>query len=171
LPSVIGRAPRLGVDRVLEAGAPRVRRGAHAGQRRLQALAVRRNDAPVEPGDGQRVAGFDDRVLRFAVELGVRLLKPRDLLAGFRRLAVVDEVRDRDALRQFLEPAHVIHVVVRGDGVVDLLHARIRQREHQPIGVAPSRIAAVDEDGLAGWRDIQHRFAAFGIDDVNLERL
>ena len=45
--------------------------------------------------------------------------------------------------------ADVIDVVVRADQEIDLLQPRLGDRRHDPVGIAPARIAAVDEQRLA----------------------
>src|SRR5215471_10880992 len=80
-------ADRLRVIRIVEASGPRHRREASAvriwfaasGKRRiLQDLPGGGDDPPVEPGDRNSIAGLDDQVLRFAIEVRVGRLKPLD---------------------------------------------------------------------------------------------
>ena len=58
--------------------------------------------------------------------------------------------------------------------MIDLLKAGISDRRHDAIGVAhcgSARIAGIDENGLAGWRDIKLGVTSLGIDDIDVERL
>ena len=73
-----------------ERRALRVRLAA-AGQRRLQRVARRRHDPPVEAGDRDLVARLDHQVLRLAVQLGIGRLEALHLLALFDRRPVIDE--------------------------------------------------------------------------------
>ena len=67
--------------------------------------------------------------------------------------------------------ADVIHVVVRGDQVVDLFHAGVGDRGHDPIQVSRTRKPRVDKGRLARWRHVQRGLAAFDVDDPDVERL
>ena len=93
---------------------------AAARQRRLDHLPGRRHDPPVDPGDRDLVSRLDDGVRRFPVQLGVGLLEARDLLTLFDAWTVIDEVLDRNALRQLLQTANVIDVIVGHEHIVDL---------------------------------------------------
>ena len=134
------------------------------------ALPGRRHDPPVEPGDRDLVPGLHDGVRRLAVQLRVRLLEARDLLALFDARPVIEEMLDRDPLRQLLHAADVIDVVVREQQVVDLLEPELRHDRHDPIGVAAAGIAGIDQQRLAGRRHEQRGLAAFGVDDIDVER-
>jgi hypothetical protein len=80
---------------------------------------------------------------------------------------VIDERADRDPLRELLQSADVIDVVVRGDQKIDLGDAGVLDRVHQAVGVTAARIAGVDEHGLSRRRDPQRRLSAFRVDHVN----
>ena len=110
-------------------------------------------------------------MLGLAVELRVGRLESLHLLALFDRRTVIDEGPDRNPLRQLLQSADVIDVVVRRDQVVDLRDAGVGDRQHEPIGVASAGVAGVNERRLPGGRDEQRRLPPFGVDDVDLQRL
>jgi hypothetical protein len=106
-----------------------------------------------------------------AAELIVRGLEVGDLLLRLGVGAVIDVGADRDPLRQLLQAANVVDVVVGRDQVVDLLDPRIAEHRHDAREVALAGIAAVDEERLAGRRHEQRRLAALGVRDVDVERL
>ena len=96
-------------------------------------------------------------MLRLRVELGVRGLKTGNLLAQRRdgslhRGPVIDEMRDWYALRELLQAADMIDVVVRGHQVVDLRHAGIGESRHDPVGVPATGAAGVHEHRLPARR-------------------
>ena len=75
------------------------------------------------------------------------------------------------ALRELLQPADVIDVVVREHQIVDLLQPGVGDDRHDPIGVAVAGIPGVDQQRLPRRRHEQRRLPAFGVDDVDVERL
>ncbi len=168
-------ADRLAVLRIvrvlarLELVAVRIRLAA-AGERRRDRLPRRRHDPPVEARDRYLVPRLEDGMRRLAVQLRVRLLEPRDLLALFDARPVIEEMRDRDPLRQFLHAADVIDVVVREQQVIDLLEPDLRHDRHDPIRVAAAGIPGIDQQRLAGRRNEQRGFSTLGVDDVDVER-
>ncbi len=83
---------------------------------------------------------------------------------------MIDEGPDWNAFRQLDQVADVIHVVVRGDQIVDLFHTRVSDRGHDPIQVSRTRETRVDEGRLARWRHVQGGLAAFNVDDPDVER-
>ena len=154
----------------LEVGAAGIRLAA-AGKRRLDRLAAGRHDAPVQSGDRQLVAGFDDGVLGLSVELGVSRLKAGDLLALLAARTVIDEVLDRHALGQLQHPADVIDVIVRRHQVVDLFDANLAEYSHDAVEVARAGVAGVDHHRLAGRRAEERGGAAFDVDHIDVEGL
>ena len=77
-----------------------------AGRRRAAAPSAPvppRHDAQVEAGDRQGVPRLDDDVLRLSIELGVAAWNPGTCSRLFDRRPVIDEVPDRNPLRQFLQ--------------------------------------------------------------------
>ena len=145
-------------------------------ERSLDHVPIRRDDAPVKSGNGQLVAGLRDHVCPGRVQLrigrsrevrGLRLLR-----VGLLVRAVVDELLDRQALRELLHPAEMVAVPMRRDQMVDPGHARILGGRHNPVCVADGagpRVAGVDENRLAGWRHVKDCVPTLDIDDVDLE--
>ncbi len=68
---------------------------------------------------------------------------------------MIDEMFHRDLLHDFLKPADVIAVIVRGYQKVDLLQTSVVDRGHDAVRIAPTRVARVHEQRLPGRRDIQ----------------
>jgi hypothetical protein len=83
---------------------------------------------------------------------------------------VIDEVRDRDALRERAQPADVVLMIVRADQVVDPRHPRGREHRHDAVAVARAGIPGVDQHGLSRRRDVERRLSALGVGDVDVER-
>ena len=131
----------------------------------------RGHDAPVEAGDRHPVARLRHDVLGRAAELLVGGREVLDLLFRLGVRAVIDVVGDRDPLGQLLEPADVVDVIVRREEIVQLGDAGVAQHRQDARQVALARVAAVDEQRLAGRRDEERRLAAFGVGDVDVERL
>ena len=133
------------------------------------------DDAPVEPGDRDDIAGLGDRVLRLAVERGIGLGEEFvDGRSGLNVRPVVDEFPDRNAIGEFRHAAEMIAVPVRGDEMIDLGQAGIPRRGHDALGIALGRIrsdiAGIDEHGFAGRRHVQRGVAAFDVDHIDVER-
>ncbi len=105
--------------------------------------------------------------------MNLRVLLHEALAAGavtFCGRSVIVEPLDRHPLRELGKPADVIAVIVRQHEVIDLLHARVFERQHDAIGIAPSRIADVDEQRLTGRSHEQRCLAAFRVDVIDLQR-
>ena len=89
------------------------------------------------------------------IKLRIRLLQ--EVIGSGARLhvrAVVDELADRNARRQFGHPAEVIAMPVSRDQMVDLREPCIFHRGHDALGVANrpcASIACIDQQRLAGW--------------------
>src|SRR4051794_38400890 len=84
---------------------------------------------------------------------------------------MIDERANRDPLRELLHAADVIDVIVRGQEVVNLRQAGVGDGRHEAIRVASTRVAAVYEQRLPAWRDVERRLAPFCVDDVHDQRL
>jgi AAA family ATP:ADP antiporter len=83
-------------------------------------------------------------------------------LVGLRVGAVIDELSNRDPIRQRGHAAEVVAVPVRGHEVIDLLEPRIANRCHDAIRVALrclTGIAGIDEERLSGRSHHQGRLA------------
>jgi hypothetical protein len=65
----------------------------------------------------------------------------------------------------------MIAVIMRQHEVIDLLHARVFERQHDTVGVASSGVADIHEQRFTGRRHEQRRLAAFRVDVINLQRL
>ena len=88
------------------------------------------------------------------------------------RDAVVPDIPDRHFLRQLSRTSEVVDVKVRGDQVIDLLHAgHLGCGLVKAPGIAPARHAGVDEDRFPGGCDDQRATAALDVDPVNVESL
>ena len=123
------------------------------------------------PAIGSLSPGLTTVLLAAFLQLGIRRLEPRDLLALLDARPVVDVVLDRYRLRQRLHAADMVDVVMRRYQVVDLLDAGRREHRRHPILIALAGIGAVEQHRLAVRRDEQRGFAALDVDDVDVERL
>jgi hypothetical protein len=156
----------------LEARAIRIGLAA-TGQWRLQRRASRGDDAPIEAGDRDLVAGLRDGVLRLFVERRIHLLQ--EIIRGGRRLdvgAVIDEIADRHPRCQLGHSAEVVAMPVGGDQVIDLREAGVLDGGHDAIGVPGSRrarIPGIDQYRPAGRRHEQRGVSTLDVHDVDVE--
>ncbi len=150
-------------------------RAAGAWQRRLDRLASGRHDKDIQTRDRNPGARSRDAVPGFGVELRIRLLQK--FVGGGTRLnirAVIDEMADRNARREFRHAAKMIAVPVRGNQIVDLREACLFRGGHDALGVsdrAGAGVPRIDQDRFAGRRHKERGVSALHIDDIHIKRL
>ena len=147
---------------------------AGAGKRLVDHLACGGHDLHVDPGQGHGIARRDHGPAGGAVEfpIGALVEVPHRLVARLDRRPVVHVVPDRDARRQFREPAVVVAVPVGGEQVVDPLEAGRLCRGQDAADVALGRrtaVPGVDEQRLAGGADEERGAAALHIHEVDAQ--
>ena len=117
----------------------------------VPALAARRDDLHIKSPNRNLVARLHLQVLALRAGVGVRLEEGVGTLARFDRRTVIDERLDRKFLGELRHAADVIGVIVRGDEIVDLRHARLLGRRGDAIRVTAleARPAGVHEQRLS----------------------
>ena len=159
---------------LLEARARRVRpAGAgRLGDRRLQHVARAGDHRDVRAGEGNLVARLHHRVRGLADQFRIHLREGGDVRSiQFDRVAVIVEMLDRNPFGQFRHAAVVVAVIVGEKQVVDLLHARELEHSEDAAEIAFARVARVDQQRLARWRNIKGRLTALRINEIDIERL
>ena len=92
---------------------------------------------------------------------------------GLNIQTVVDEVPNRDPLRQLRHPAKMVPVPVGRDEVIDLLQSGVRDRRHDATHIAVgarASVARVDQQRLARRRNEKRRVATFHVDQIDIRR-
>src|SRR5215510_16482341 len=140
-----------------------------ARKRTLDGLTGRGHHTRVETRNSDLVAGFRHCVFRLAVKLWIRVLQKG--IGRGSRLSVcpmVDELTNRDSLREFSHSSEVIAMPMRRYQMVNLLQLGILCGCNNAIGIARSGragIAGVNEKRLALRRHQERRISAFHVYD------
>src|SRR5262249_73558 len=140
---------------------------AGAGKGSLDGFTGRRHHKRVETGKTDLVTGFGHRMFCLVVKLRICVLQ-KGIGCGSRLSVwpVVDELTDRDSLRQFSHSAEVIAMPMRRYQMINLLQLGILCGCNDAIGIARSGgtgIAGVNEERLALRGHQEGRIPAFHV--------
>ncbi len=149
-PRVLGRVHILR----LEIGTEPIRL-ARPRQRLVDHIPGRRHDVPVQPFYRQLIARLHHDVIALRDLFHVIVV---ELLPGGRfldRVAMVDEIPDRQPRGKRRHAAHVVGVIVRNQQVIDLRHAGRFRHRGDPVRVPAIEAwkSRIDQNALAGRRE------------------